>query len=174
MRCSPVPKPAKPALLAFKPAGTAHSKCTRSNTPYISPAPEARIRKGDIQHEKRQILTSPGARGGYGFNRKTISERFTPSGIAGEYSYSSDPAVIKQKREVAPRPAPFRPAYRRKGGGPRGEFAAYEWRPRPSVPAPAKEDSTKHCSMPFKPTRTAPLSATFSRCVRGCPHTRVM
>lgn len=167
MRCSSVTGPEKPALLAFKPAGTADRKMTKTDATYISPSPESRVRKGDIQHEKRQILTSPGARGGYGFHRTTISQKFASGGIAGEYSYTSDPAVIKQKHAAAPQPAPFRPAYRRKGGGPRGEFTAYEWRPRPSLPAPAEEDSTKHCGMVFKPARTAPLSATFNRCV--CP-----
>ena len=169
MGCSAVSVSEKPSLLPFKPAGAADRKVTKPVTPYISPAPENRIRKGDVQHELRQILTSPGARGGYGYNRITLSEKFAPNGIAGEYKYVSYPAAIKQKLEAAPRPVPFRPAYVRKGAGPRGEFAAYEWRPRPSAPASAKEDSTRPSTAPFKPSRTAPLSEAIGRCVHTRP-----
>lgn len=165
MGCSIVSEPEKPILLPFKPAGAADRKKMKNDAPYVSPAPEVRLRKGEIQHELRQMLTSPGARGGYGYNRTTLSEKFAPNGIAGEYSYASEPAVIIQKRASAPRPAPFRAAYCRKGGGPLGEFAAYEWRPRPSALSSAKEDSAKPHNAPFRPSRTAPLSEAFGRCV---------
>lgn len=43
--------------------------------------PEARHRKGDIVHPLRQITTNPMKKGGYGFNKTTLSERKGYKGV---------------------------------------------------------------------------------------------
>ena len=43
--------------------------------------PETRHRKDDIVHPLRQITTNPMKKGGYGFNKTTLSERKGYKGV---------------------------------------------------------------------------------------------
>lgn len=98
---------------------------------------------------RRNIVTGPSKRGGFGFNCTTLSERAGASGIVGEYAYIADPmriAVRAPPAAAAPH-SPFRPANPPARGGPGtsgramcgrpgGALGEFEWRPRPDVPSP--------------------------------------
>lgn len=58
--------------------------------PYV-PNPETRHKKDEIVHPLRQITTNPMKKGGYGFNKTTLSERKGYKGVMGEYEYHANP-----------------------------------------------------------------------------------
>lgn len=81
--------------------------------------------KGDIQAQPRGFYTGPAKRGGYGYNKTTLSERQGFRGVATEYEYQHDPEELQKERrrvereaDVAARqPQPFRPSNPPKRGG---------------------------------------------------------
>ena len=95
------------------------------------------------QHYKN-IVTGPGKKGTYGFNKTTLSERQGHKGVATEYEYQHEPEELqrqrrKQEREadLAARPTtlPFKPVNPPKRGGAgvpnttisKGKGVAGEW-----------------------------------------------
>ncbi|KAK9865268.1 hypothetical protein WJX84_009807 [Apatococcus fuscideae] len=80
--------------------------------PYESPFADGGARQGDTVHTRKNFLTGPGKKGGYGFNKTTLSERQGYKGVAGEYAYMSDPIKSstgsKYAKEKGPTPA-FKP-----------------------------------------------------------------
>ena len=54
--------------------------------------PEVKAKKGEIQHGQKQIVTSPCKKGGYGFNKTTLSERKGYKGIVSNWRWLSSSA----------------------------------------------------------------------------------
>ncbi|KAF8061971.1 hypothetical protein HT031_004231 [Scenedesmus sp. PABB004] len=115
--------------------------------PHVPAAPAVAKKKGEVAGAGRNIVTGPAKRGGFGFNKTTLSERQGALGVAGEYEYISDPvhAATRQRAADAPAAAPFRPANpprrggpgtvaRHLGGRPAGAVGEFAWQPRPEAP----------------------------------------
>ncbi|KAG2495287.1 hypothetical protein HYH03_006560 [Edaphochlamys debaryana] len=81
--------------------------------------------RADVQGQPRGFYTSPAKKGGFGFNKTTMSERQGFKGVATEYEYQHDPDELHRMRRIQEReadmaarqPAPFRPSNPPKKGG---------------------------------------------------------
>ncbi|KAL0039285.1 hypothetical protein WJX79_001448 [Trebouxia sp. C0005] len=119
--------------------------------PYV-PNPEARHRKGDIVHPLRQITTNPMKKGGYGFNKTTLSERKGYKGVMGEYEYHANPidwhkpSTADGKGKKAGESAVFKPPLAGRVGS---LFNKIEY--VPLGPAVKGKSTGKPESAPFKP-----------------------
>jgi hypothetical protein len=64
---------------------------------------ETHKKKGEVQSIPRNIVTGPSKKGGFGFNKTTLSERKGATGVAGEYAYMADPIhEATRQKETAP------------------------------------------------------------------------
>ena len=109
-------------------------------------------KKGDVMHEKRNIYTNPGKKGGYGVNLTTLSERKGAGGIVGEYKHIG-PAPVEVAAEHgqgnASKLTPFRSTVRPQHGV-SGAISDYSWEPRP--PPAAVAPDANHV-IPFRPAK---------------------
>eukprot|EP00879_Flechtneria_rotunda_P012733 GHRR01013297.1.p1 GENE.GHRR01013297.1~~GHRR01013297.1.p1 ORF type:complete len:268 (+),score=75.32 GHRR01013297.1:361-1164(+) len=115
--------------------------------PYVAATVEVKKKKGEVQGTPKNIVTGPSKKGGFGFNKTTLSERQGALGVAGEYQYMADPIhQAARKPADAVSPAPFRPANPSSSGGPgtvtrnfggraKGAVGEFEWQPRPDAPS---------------------------------------
>ena len=116
-----------------------------------SPPPPPR-KKGNVTHEKRNIYTTPGKKGGCGVHLTTLSERRGAGGVVGEYRHIGPApveAAAKREQEDALKTTPFKPAVRAQHGV-SGAISDYRWEPWPPPTEVAPEvDSV----VPFKPAK---------------------
>ena len=150
---NPTRRPASSGA-AFKPAGLASSRRPNSSSNVVQqwPPPPPR-KKGDVTHEKRNIYTNPGKKGGYGVNLTTLSERKGAGGVVGEYKHigpAPEEAAAKREEEDASKLPPFKSAVRPQHGV-SGAISDYRWEPRPP-PAEAAAPEVDNV-VPFKPAK---------------------
>ncbi|WIA38406.1 hypothetical protein OEZ86_001732 [Tetradesmus obliquus] len=153
--------------------------------PYVAGTVEIKRKKGEVQGTPKNIVTGPSKKGGFGFNKTTLSERQGALGVAGEYQYLADP-IHQATRKPADAAAvkPFRPANPPPTGGPgtvtrnllgraAGAVGEFEWRPRPEAAAAGSSSGADGAAaaeaaaapVPFKPVsvpRKGPM-ATFNQ-----------
>ncbi|KAK9814369.1 hypothetical protein WJX72_004672 [[Myrmecia] bisecta] len=73
---------------------------------YMSQFVEQKLKKGEVKGQPRNMTTNPMKKGGYGFNKTTLSERKGYKGVMGEYEYLADP-LDWAKQQAAAHKAPL-------------------------------------------------------------------
>eukprot|EP00884_Botryococcus_braunii_P018909 jgi/Botrbrau1/5701/Bobra.0071s0034.1 len=134
--------------------GTVGGKCI----PYMYPTEDTRKRKkGEIPSQPRNFLVAPPKKGGFGFNKMTISEKQGYKGVVGEYEYLAEPLDWGKhlsedgKAEQHHHTAPFRPTTI---SGTGHVFGAIEYVPQ-GAPLPLRGSNKKEGTAPFRPASSA-------------------
>lgn len=142
---------------AFRPAGKWKQDAFAAATEQPPAVPPRK--KGDVMHEKRNFVTNPAKKGGFGYVGTTLSERAGARGVVGEYEHAApfpagaDSTETKERRATDASLTPFRSAVRPQHTV-SGAMSDYEWRPRlpqANTEAPSDQESPA----PFRPAHSS-------------------
>mmetsp|Transcript_28995 Transcript_28995/g.67186 ORF Transcript_28995/g.67186 Transcript_28995/m.67186 type:complete len:316 (+) Transcript_28995:70-1017(+) len=154
-----VPQPFKPSSPPKKSsgpgsyAGTMGPVWANQKTTDMTP-----LKPSDIEHAKKNILTSPAKRGTYGFTGLNLgyAAGATAQGVVGEYKYY--PETAEGRASTAPTEAvkPWRPNSPARRGtygvNDRGLFGQYKYEPDPYKNPTAPFARTSKGEKPFRPS----------------------